>query len=260
MSPHRGANPDASIFGRDAPGVAWRPDPETAASARLARFVRSTGEPTLGAVQARATTDPAWFWAAAADDLALAWSRPARTVLDTSRGPAWARWWLGGAFDWSRAAVEPRATSDPDGVAVTWEGEDGAVRDLGNRRARGRRGTGCPAAGRPRGRRRRSGRDPPAHAARDGRRGARRQPPWSDLHADLLRLRRTRHREPAGRLRRLAADHRRRVPPARRVGGPQVRRGRGGRGGTHGPARAGRAPGRRRPRPGLGSRPGRVVG
>ena len=133
MSPHRGAAPDASIFGRDAPGVAWRPDPETAASARLARFVRSTGEPTLGAVQARATTDPAWFWAAAADDLALAWSRPARTVLDTSRGPAWARWWLGGAFDWSRAAVVPRATSDPDGVAVTWEGEDGAVRDLGNR-------------------------------------------------------------------------------------------------------------------------------
>ncbi|MFP5342120.1 MAG: AMP-binding protein [Candidatus Limnocylindria bacterium] len=120
------------IFGRDGDGVAWRPDPAAAAESRLGRFLRRTGMPSLDALQARAVTDPAWFWAAAADDLDLAWSRPPRATLDASGGPAWTRWWVGGAFDWSWAAVEPRAAHDPDGVALTWEGEDGAVRELTN--------------------------------------------------------------------------------------------------------------------------------
>ena len=54
-------------------------------------------------------------------------------MADFSGGPAWVRWWIGGSFDWSWAAVEPRAARDPDGIAVTWEGEDGDVRSLTNR-------------------------------------------------------------------------------------------------------------------------------
>ena len=120
------------IFGRDAPDVAWRPDRAAGEEARLARFLRATGEPSLESLQARATDDPAWFWAAATDDIALAWTRRPQSVLDATRGPAWARWWVGGAFDWSWAAIEPRAARDPDGEAVVWEGEDGAVRRLTN--------------------------------------------------------------------------------------------------------------------------------
>ena len=123
---------DWPIFGRDADGVAWRPDPAAADASRLAGFLRATGEPSLQALQARAAADPAWFWGAAADDIAIPWTRRPRDVLDLSAGPAWARWWIGGSFDWSWAAVEPRAARDPDGIAVTWEGEDGAVRSLTN--------------------------------------------------------------------------------------------------------------------------------
>jgi acetyl-CoA synthetase len=123
---------DWPIYGRDAHGVAWRPDPGAAAAARLTTFLRATGEPTLDALQARAGADPGWFWGAAADDIEVAWTRPPRTILDASGGPAWARWWSGGAFDWSWAAVEPRAARDPDGIAITWEGEDGEVRELTN--------------------------------------------------------------------------------------------------------------------------------
>ena len=65
---------DWPIFGHDAPDVAWRPDPGAAVEARLARFLRSTGEPLLDALQARATADPGWFWGAAADDIAVAWA------------------------------------------------------------------------------------------------------------------------------------------------------------------------------------------
>jgi acetyl-CoA synthetase len=124
---------DWPLFGRDAPDVAWRPDPGQAADAQLTRFLRSTGEPTLESLQARATADPAWFWAAAADDLELAWGRRPATILDTTRGPERGRWWLGGELNYARAAIEPRVARDPDAEAIAWEGEDGAVRRLSNR-------------------------------------------------------------------------------------------------------------------------------
>ena len=89
-------------------------------------------EPSLEALQARAVGDPAWFWGAATDDIAIPWTRRPREVADFSGGPAWTRWWIGGSFDWSWAAVEPRAARDPDGIAITWEGEDGSVRSVTN--------------------------------------------------------------------------------------------------------------------------------
>ena len=121
------------MFGRDVPEAAWRPDPDTATDARLARFLKATGQPSLDALQARATVDPGWFWGEATDDIAVAWTRRPRQVVDLTGGPAWARWWIGGSFDWSWAAVEPRAARDPDGIAVTWEGEPGTSGHLTNR-------------------------------------------------------------------------------------------------------------------------------
>src|SRR5215207_2389416 len=126
------SDPAGPIFGRDSPDAAWRPTPELLHDSRLARFLRATGEPSLEALQARAVADPGWFWSAAADDIGIPWQRRPREVLDASRGPAWARWWGGGAFDYARAATEPRAANDPAGEALVWEGEDGAVRRLAN--------------------------------------------------------------------------------------------------------------------------------
>ncbi|HEY8987927.1 MAG TPA: AMP-binding protein, partial [Candidatus Limnocylindrales bacterium] len=120
------------IFGRDVPDAAWRPTAELLRDSRLARFLRSTGEPTLEALQARAVADPAWFWGAAVDDLGFAWQRPRAEVMDATGGPEWTRWWRGGAFNYAEAAVEPRAARDPDGEAIAWEGEDGEVRRLTN--------------------------------------------------------------------------------------------------------------------------------
>jgi acetyl-CoA synthetase len=120
------------IFGRDAPGVAWRPGPADLAESRLARFLRASGHPDLTALQAHAVADPGWFWGAAADDLALPWQRRPRTVLDLAEGVAFARWWRGGAFNYAAAAVDPRAARDPTGPAVAWEGDDGQVRRLTN--------------------------------------------------------------------------------------------------------------------------------
>ena len=73
---------DWPVFGRDVPDAAWRPNPEQLERSRLARFVRATGLPDLGALQRRAEADPAWFWGAAADDLEIVWQRRPTGVLD----------------------------------------------------------------------------------------------------------------------------------------------------------------------------------
>jgi acetyl-CoA synthetase len=120
------------IFGRDVPGAAWRPSAELRTTSRLAGFLTRTREPDLEALQRRAVADPAWFWGAAAEDLALPWQREPDAILDAREGPEWTRWWIGGAFNYAQACIEPRATADPQGSALVWEGEDGVVRTLSN--------------------------------------------------------------------------------------------------------------------------------
>jgi acetyl-CoA synthetase len=124
------------VFGRDVPDAAWRPTADDLRGSRLARFIRKAGMADLDALQARAATDPAWFWGAAADDLALPWQRPPTVVMDGSGGPEWTRWWSGGAFNHAAAAIDPRAERDPDGEALVWEGEDGEVRRFSARELR----------------------------------------------------------------------------------------------------------------------------
>ena len=120
------------IFGRDVPEAAWRPAPDVRRQTRLGRFLDAVGEPDLASLQQRAEADPGWFWGAAADDIGISWQRRPAAILDTSGGVEWSRWWTGAAFNYAQAAVEPRAAADPDGPAITWEGEDGSVRRLTN--------------------------------------------------------------------------------------------------------------------------------
>jgi acetyl-CoA synthetase len=123
---------DWPTFGRDVDSAAWRPARDAFATTRLGRFIRSAGETDLVSLQAHAEADPAWFWSAAADDLDLAWQRRPGGVLDVTRGVEWSRWWTGGAFNYSLAALAPRAAANPGGAALTWEGEDGTVRRFTN--------------------------------------------------------------------------------------------------------------------------------
>ncbi|MHB8590239.1 MAG: AMP-binding protein [Candidatus Dormibacteraceae bacterium] len=83
-------------------------------------------------MQRHAEVDPAWFWGIAVDDLGIQWQRRPTSVLDLSGGAEWARWWPGGAFNYEAACVDPRAASNPGGMALVWEGEDGTTRRLTN--------------------------------------------------------------------------------------------------------------------------------
>ena len=125
-------SPDWPTFGRDVPDAAWRPAADAASATRLGRFIRATAEPDLEALQRHAERDAAWFWGAAATDLNLDGQRRPTRTLDASGGIEWSRWWSGGAFNYASAAIDGRAQRDPNGRALTWEGEDGTVRRFTN--------------------------------------------------------------------------------------------------------------------------------
>jgi acetyl-CoA synthetase len=109
--------------------IAWRPSEEYLQRSRLRRFLERHGVADYAALLQRATADPAWFWDAVSADLELVWQRPYTQVLDTSRGIQWAKWYLGGQFNYVATALDkwaqgPSATK----TALIWEGEDGEVR------------------------------------------------------------------------------------------------------------------------------------
>jgi acetyl-CoA synthetase len=122
--------PFLTTFARADAEAPWRPTAELLADSRLAHLLRTTGYPTLEALQARAVADPGWFWGAAVDDLRLDWQLPPASVLDLADGVPFARWWVGGAFDHALASIEPWRRSRADDEAVAWEGDDGEVRRL----------------------------------------------------------------------------------------------------------------------------------
>ena len=152
----------------DANEIIWRPDPETAARTRIARFMRAHGLATLEDLQRRSVEDLEWYWSAVARDLGWAWSTPYKQVVDTSRGIQWPRWFVGGRMNLTAQCVDVHvAAGRGDKAAVISEAEDGGVRTLtyAELGARGR-ARSANALTRPRRRARRHGRHLPADVAR----------------------------------------------------------------------------------------------
>jgi acetyl-CoA synthetase len=111
---------------------AWNPPEAWAANAHATALARSLGVDDYHELLALSTEQPVQFWDAVARDLAIPFTKPYERVLDTSDGPAWARWFTGGQLNLAHACVE-RWADDPAhaGVeAIAWEDEAGATRSL----------------------------------------------------------------------------------------------------------------------------------
>ncbi len=134
-------------------GTAWPGDQagELLRESHLGRFLRSTGEPALDALQARATADPAWFWGAAADDLGLAWERRPDDGHGHERRarlrPVVARWraQLRCERPWGRASPATRTAPRSPGKART--ARSGGLRTASSRRRSISRSGGCMPTG-----------------------------------------------------------------------------------------------------------------
>src|SRR3954463_8235043 len=76
----------APVFARADAEAPWRPDPGALAEHRATQLLDRLGAGDLETAQARAVTDPGWFWGEAVADLDLAWQRPWTEVLDLHGG------------------------------------------------------------------------------------------------------------------------------------------------------------------------------
>src|SRR5262245_15551915 len=111
--------------------VAWRPSSEYIEGSRLVAFIKKHGLRDYADLMRRSTSDLDWFWRAVLDDLGIEFYEPYHTVLDTSAGPAHARWCVGGRMNIVHNCLDKWAGTPTDQrEAVRWEGEEGATRSL----------------------------------------------------------------------------------------------------------------------------------
>jgi len=112
------------------PEVVWRPSKEVLERANVVRLMRRHGFEDYRELVRRSQEDPEWFWPAAIEDLGLEFSTPWEAVLDVSRGPEWATWFVGGRLNIAWNCVHRWARSTPDAPAAVFAGEDGTRREL----------------------------------------------------------------------------------------------------------------------------------
>jgi acetyl-CoA synthetase len=108
----------------------WQPDEETLARANVVRLMRKHGFEDYWELVRRSQEEPEWFWPAAIEDMGLEFSEPWEQVVDLSRGPEWATWFVGGKLNIAWNCVHRWAEHRPDAVAAVGLGEDGSRREL----------------------------------------------------------------------------------------------------------------------------------
>jgi acetyl-CoA synthetase len=111
-------------------GFIWRPTDELVEQANLTRLSRRLGAEGYGALHRISVEEPERFWPAVVDDLGIEFSRPWDAVVDVSRGPEWARWFVGGRINVARICVHRRAAERPGDEALVWQSEDGRRESL----------------------------------------------------------------------------------------------------------------------------------
>jgi acetyl-CoA synthetase len=118
----------------------WRPSPEWIEHAHVSRLMRSLGfevdssggpdhVQSVRDFVAKSADDIEWFWNAALRDMHVLWDTPYQALLDLTRGPAYADWFVGGKLNIARNCLDRHARSDfADQLALISETEDGQVK------------------------------------------------------------------------------------------------------------------------------------
>ncbi len=109
----------------------WKPTREIIENSNVYRFMKKHRIKTYRQLVKRSQEDIEWFWDAVVKDLDIKWFKPYRRVLDTSKGIAWARWFIGGKLNIAYNCVDKHAESfRRNKVACIYEGEDGRIEKL----------------------------------------------------------------------------------------------------------------------------------
>jgi acetyl-CoA synthetase len=110
--------------------IVWRASPEQIAQTQLKQFMDAHGIASYEELLRR-SEDIEWFWDAVIRQLHIEFYEPYTKVVDLTSGPEWARWCVDGKLNIVHNAVDKWiGTPTEKRVAIRWEGEDGATREL----------------------------------------------------------------------------------------------------------------------------------
>jgi acetyl-CoA synthetase len=110
--------------------VVWRPSPEVLERANVTRLMRREGFQSYADLLRRSQREPEWFWPAVVEDLGLEFWRHWDAVVDLSRGPEWATWFVGGRLNIAHNCAHRWAAATPEATACVSLGEDGTRRTM----------------------------------------------------------------------------------------------------------------------------------
>ena len=114
--------------------VVWRPDEAARERTNAMRLARKLGFDDYASLVRFSAEEPERFWPAAIEDMGLEFSRPWDAVIDESRGPEWATWFVGGRLNLAWNCVHRWARGErADEAAAVWQSEDGQRRSLSYR-------------------------------------------------------------------------------------------------------------------------------
>ncbi|GAB25455.1 acetate--CoA ligase [Gordonia polyisoprenivorans NBRC 16320 = JCM 10675] len=111
-------------------GYVWTPTSDYIENANVTRLGRAHGIDTITELRQRSTADIQWYWDAAIADLGIPFATPYRQVLDTSAGPEFPEWFVGGTFNAVDACLTRWLDDAADRPAIVHEDENGDVRTL----------------------------------------------------------------------------------------------------------------------------------
>ena len=106
-------------------GFAFQPGESHLAQSNVALFMKKHGISSYQELVKKANGDIAWYWDAVNDDLGLEWVRKYDSVLDSSAGLPWTRWFTGGKCNIVASAIDRHARENPDKVAYIFASEHG---------------------------------------------------------------------------------------------------------------------------------------
>jgi acetyl-CoA synthetase len=104
-------------------GFIWEPTPELIATANLTRLAHRLAAADYHELHRVSVEEPDRFWPVVVDDLAIEFSRPWDSVVDTSRGIEWARWFVGARVNLARVCLHRWASDDEALVGLYEDGE-----------------------------------------------------------------------------------------------------------------------------------------
>jgi acetyl-CoA synthetase len=108
----------------------WVPSDTQLEAANVTRLARRLGCEGYADLHRLSIEEPDRFWREVVDDLEIPLARGWDSVLDESRGPEWATWFLGARLNVADACVHRWARETPEREAAVWAPETGERRSL----------------------------------------------------------------------------------------------------------------------------------